>query len=198
MTRFPALRHANAANAITTLAAACAMGAILASARGAPRAAVLLLMGAILGDKLDGAVARRLGQSSDFGRELDSLADALGFCVAPALLGAFRGLPSWALVAAGLYTLAGLWRLAHFNVTGLAGEGRDERFTGVPTTIAASWFLLALVGLEGVPGAPALLGASYVVLGLLMVSAVPFRKHGLAVKSLYVLLPLAALVTLLR
>jgi CDP-diacylglycerol--serine O-phosphatidyltransferase len=174
---FPALAHANTANLITLVAAACGLGAVVAAAQGASRAAVVLLAAAILGDRLDGAVARRLGQTSDFGRELDSLADAVGFCLAPALLGVLRGLPAWAVAAARLYTLAGLWRLAHFNVN---GPGRRRPFTGVPTTIAASFFLLASVAVERT-AAPvaAVLTIVYLGLAALMVSGLRFPKHGL-------------------
>src|SRR3954451_6592781 len=41
---------------------------------------------AVLFDGLDGRIARMTGTSSDFGRELDSLADVITFGVAPALL----------------------------------------------------------------------------------------------------------------
>src|SRR6516165_1512837 len=41
---------------------------------------------AVLFDGMDGAVARMTNTSTDFGRELDSLADVVTFGVAPALL----------------------------------------------------------------------------------------------------------------
>ena len=41
---------------------------------------------AVLFDGLDGRIARMTGTSSDFGRELDSLADVITFGVAPAML----------------------------------------------------------------------------------------------------------------
>src|SRR5882672_2766514 len=41
---------------------------------------------AVLFDGLDGRIARLTNTSSDFGRELDSLADVITFGVAPALL----------------------------------------------------------------------------------------------------------------
>jgi CDP-diacylglycerol--serine O-phosphatidyltransferase len=98
--------------------------------------------------------------------------------------------------------VAGLWRLALFNITGLDGQGHEERFVGVPTTIAASWFLLLRVAVDQTrlvaSAEPALFAAAYVVLGLLMTSGIAFPKHGLAVKSLYLLLPAAALITLFR
>src|SRR5207244_11937680 len=46
---------------------------------------------AVLFDGLDGRIARMTHTSSDFGRELDSLADVITFGVAPAMLGWLRG-----------------------------------------------------------------------------------------------------------
>src|ERR1039458_7634962 len=41
---------------------------------------------AVLFDGIDGRIARMTGTTSDFGRELDSLADAITFGLAPAVL----------------------------------------------------------------------------------------------------------------
>src|SRR5947208_11464044 len=41
---------------------------------------------AVLFDGLDGRIARMTGTSSDFGKELDSLADVITFGIAPAML----------------------------------------------------------------------------------------------------------------
>lgn len=51
---------------------------------------------AVLFDGLDGRIARMTGTSSDFGKELDSLADVITFGVAPAMLAwawGFHGVP---------------------------------------------------------------------------------------------------------
>src|SRR5438270_761721 len=50
------------------------------------RGAVWWALYCVLTDKLDGAVARRLGATSQFGVQMDSLADFLSFGVVPALL----------------------------------------------------------------------------------------------------------------
>jgi CDP-diacylglycerol--serine O-phosphatidyltransferase len=192
---FPPLGNLNLPNVATTLSALSGLAAMLVAARGQIRVALSCLLASIFLDRIDGLLARRLGRSSDFGRELDSLADAVAFCVAPALIGYFA--VGGALVTGGalIYCVAGLWRLAHFNVTGLSGTGSEERFVGVPTTVAASWYLIALAGLKYAPATalPPTLAALYLVLAALMVSALPFAKHGWLVKSLYLLLPLAML-----
>src|SRR5947209_18267221 len=97
---------------------------------------------AIVADFLDGMIARLTHTASDFGRELDSLADVITFGVAPAVLAwmwGFRYLPSLAhvnvphwlasdsedparkiaqlgLVASFIFLTAGASRLARFNI----------------------------------------------------------------------------------
>ena len=86
---------------------------------------------AVMFDGLDGRIARMTGTSSDFGRELDSLADVITFGVAPALLAwtwGFRQLPTslgelynkllqFGAIASFLFLMAGASRLARFNIT---------------------------------------------------------------------------------
>src|SRR5262252_10212562 len=93
---------------------------------------------AVLFDGLDGRIARMTRTDSDFGRELDSLADVITFGVAPALLAymwGFHLLPSvlvlppfldhpefrtkliqFGAVASFLFLVAGASRLARFNI----------------------------------------------------------------------------------
>ena len=90
-------------------------------------------------DKADGTVARLLKASSRFGMELDSLADLICFCVAPAVLvlcvlagpGRNPGLEQTALYLTGVYAgcflfvIMGALRLAKFNVV---SESYGRRF----------------------------------------------------------------------
>jgi len=113
---------------------------------------------AVLFDGLDGRIARITHTSSDFGRELDSLADVITFGVAPALLGwmwGFRQLPSFlgsseltgkliqlGAVASFLFLIAGASRLARFNITTNAqpsnpGRPGKKYFVGMPIPAAA-------------------------------------------------------------
>ena len=48
-------------------------------------ACYLILIAAAI-DSFDGKLARKLNISSDFGREIDSLADMISFCLAPSFL----------------------------------------------------------------------------------------------------------------
>lgn len=106
---------------------------------------------AILFDSLDGRIARAIGANSDFGKEFDSLADVVSFGIAPAFLAYAWGVRSLPLdqlgSAAHLYHQLGwwissifvvccAWRLARFNVHGMA-PGGSGFFVGMPTPAAA-------------------------------------------------------------
>ena len=111
---------------------------------------------AVLFDGLDGRIARMTGTTSDFGRELDSLADVITFGVAPALLAwtwGFRqldlgGMGLWARlgqfggIASFFFLMAGASRLARFNITNNpepSNPGRPGKkyFVGMPIPAAA-------------------------------------------------------------
>ncbi len=93
---------------------------------------------AALLDKFDGLVARKTGTVSDFGKELDSLADVISFGMAPALIAFTWGLgeiPKLGWAICFLFLTSGTLRLARFNVQ---ASSLDRRwFAGLPTPAAA-------------------------------------------------------------
>jgi len=113
---------------------------------------------AVLFDGLDGRIARLTHTTSDFGRELDSLADVITFGVAPALLAwmwGFRQLPVFlgsseltgkmaqlGAIASFLFLMAGTSRLARFNITvnpqpSNPGRPGKKYFVGMPIPAGA-------------------------------------------------------------
>jgi CDP-diacylglycerol--serine O-phosphatidyltransferase len=108
-------------------------------------------------DMLDGRIARMTRTTSDFGRELDSLADVITFGVAPALLAwvwGFRLLPlaydpdfrtlmaRLGFVASFIFMIAGAARLARFNiqvnpVPSNPGRPGKKYFVGMPIPAGA-------------------------------------------------------------
>ena len=97
-----------------------------------------LIAGAIVLDMLDGRIARLTGTTSEFGAELDSLADAISFGVAPALLAyrwALDDIPRLGWLAAFLFAMCGVLRLARFNVQKHTTDMRY--FVGLPIPAAA-------------------------------------------------------------
>lgn len=111
---------------------------------------------AILFDSLDGRIARMTGTNTEFGVQFDSLADVVSFGIAPAILAyawGYRNLPGVASVgirALGesywlgdvawlcclTFLICSAWRLARFNVQGMA-PGGSKNFVGMPTPAAA-------------------------------------------------------------
>ncbi len=109
-------------------------------------------------DGLDGRIARMTNTTSDFGRELDSLADIISFGIAPALLAYAWGVQFVDLSAGAalvdhiqragkfivfLFLLCGAARLARFNVQKNPvpkNPGRPDRkyFVGLPIPSAAA------------------------------------------------------------
>ena len=138
---------------LQTMAALTGIGDV----RGHLDWAAIAILIAIPLDSLDGRIARMTNTCSDFGKELDSLADAITFGVAPSLLAfiwGFHFLPDSLnpslrqhLVYAGaficfLFLIGGVSRLARFNISHdplPRNPGRPDRkyFVGMPIPAAA-------------------------------------------------------------
>jgi CDP-diacylglycerol--serine O-phosphatidyltransferase len=125
---------------------------------------------AILADGLDGRIARLTNTTSDFGRELDSLADVLTFGLAPAILAwfwGFRFLPETGgdlrarliqlgAIATFLFLIAGAARLARFNIQvnpqpSNPGRPGKKYFVGMPIPAAAGVIAAVVHFTHGAP-----------------------------------------------
>jgi CDP-diacylglycerol--serine O-phosphatidyltransferase len=119
----------------------------------------LIFIGMIF-DAFDGKVARMVGGSSAFGAQLDSFSDMVSFGIAPAVLakilieheGAALGYsvhPRLHFVAAAVFSIMAILRLARFNLETEPGESSHQFFKGLPSPGAAgalcSTMLLYLV-----------------------------------------------------
>ena len=113
--------------------------AIIRTLHGRFEEAAPLIGWAIVLDLLDGRIARLTGTTSEFGGELDSLADVISFGVAPALLAylwAFQSLERLGWLVAFLFVMCGTLRLARFNVQRHVVDSRY--FVGLPIPAAAA------------------------------------------------------------
>ena len=91
-------------------------------------ASILIFFSAVL-DFLDGRIARKLKVNSEFGVELDSLADIVSFGVAPALLFHTIATPSiLTSLAFILFPTMGALRLAKFSIKPTIDILRDYLF----------------------------------------------------------------------
>jgi CDP-diacylglycerol--serine O-phosphatidyltransferase len=122
---------------------------------------------AVVLDGLDGRIARMTNTVSDFGREMDSLADVITFGIAPAVLAYTWGVhfvaPGGFLLdhragyfLAFLFLLCGAVRLARFNVQTNPvpkNPGRPDRkyFVGLPIPAAAGMVAAIVYASDSVP-----------------------------------------------
>ncbi|MBA3900491.1 MAG: CDP-alcohol phosphatidyltransferase family protein [Bacteroidetes bacterium] len=146
----------NIPNAITCLNLFCGCLAIAAIAGGEIIWGSILIVSAAVLDFFDGFAARLLRVSSEIGKQLDSLADAVSFCVAPGFI-LFQMItisfghyytpifdrPVEVLIFSSLgflISIFGIIRLANFNLD----TRQSENFIGVPTP-ATALFVAALI-----------------------------------------------------
>ncbi|MEH3131814.1 MAG: phosphatidylcholine/phosphatidylserine synthase [Mycolicibacterium neoaurum] len=129
-------------SATTVLAICCGLTSIKFALDGQPHIALALIGAAAVLDGIDGGIARALDAQSRMGAEIDSLADAVNFGVAPALVVYVTLLPTspvgW--IFALLYAVCIVLRLARFNAllddTSKPAYTR-QYFTGMPAPCGA-------------------------------------------------------------
>lgn len=98
----------------------------------------LCILASCVFDGLDGKVARITNTQSEFGVQLDSLADLVAFGVVPAVMAYLWTLHDFGrlgLMAAFLFMACGALRLARFNVQ--AAVTSKKHFVGLPIPAAA-------------------------------------------------------------
>jgi CDP-diacylglycerol---serine O-phosphatidyltransferase len=172
----------------------CGYYAAMASLLGGPEQfnhAAKAIGLAIIFDSFDGRVARMTGTSSAFGMQFDSIADVVSFGVAPALMAfawGVRSLPApdtltvqqlnqmgW--ICCLLFLICCAWRLARFNVQGMA-PGGSKFFVGMPTPAAAGVIASFVHLFDGSPLQDARWAAAWLVLvaalGALMTSTIRY------------------------
>jgi CDP-diacylglycerol--serine O-phosphatidyltransferase len=148
------------------------------------RAAISIFF-AMFFDAFDGRVARMTKTQSDFGMELDSLADVVSFGAAPALLvykWALAPLGTVGLVISFSFAACGALRLARFNVLAIRGDkGSSRFFVGLPIPLAAGAIISLVIAhyrqFKTATDAAERLPIALVVilLAFLMVSTVKYR-----------------------
>ncbi|MDP2105367.1 MAG: CDP-alcohol phosphatidyltransferase family protein, partial [Desulfobulbaceae bacterium] len=105
--------------------------------------AVACNFAAMIFDLIDGAVARRLGVSSSFGKQFDTIADMISFGLAPAIMvNAKIGWTPLSMTLGGLYVIATLFRLYDYS------RSKDKTpsgfFRGLPSP-AGAWLVIGSI-----------------------------------------------------
>ena len=108
------------------------------------RTAIICLVISGVCDMFDGKVARkqkdRTEEDKNYGVEIDSLSDTICFVVFPIVIALSMGMNRWynAIIYA-IYGLAGIIRLAYFNIT-TSNTVAIKNYTGLPVTSSAIIF----------------------------------------------------------
>lgn len=143
---------------------------ITLTAQGHYMGAAICVILSLVADGFDGRVARALGVSGPFGRELDSLADVVGFGVSPAYMLYHMNLQDlgWiGYIPLLAFAVLGAFRLARFNIM---TEEVHGYFQGLP--IPAAGCMAATYVLSGVHIPQTALAILMIIVGYLMVSQV--------------------------
>lgn len=138
-------------------------------------ASVLIIL-AMIADRYDGIVARKLNIVSAIGKELDSICDVISFGAAPAFLiyskinnsTEILILSIVALIVCAAYTCCGAYRLARFNVTTMT----NGYYQGVPITTCG--LILAVLALFKIPNFALVIMTA--IFAYLMVSTIKIKK----------------------
>ncbi|RKH46582.1 CDP-diacylglycerol--serine O-phosphatidyltransferase [Corallococcus sp. AB050B] len=149
--------------------------------------AALAILFAMFFDGFDGRVARLTKTQSDFGMQLDSLADVMSFGAAPALLvykWALAPMGFWGLFISFAFMACGAMRLARFNVLAMRNPhgGGGSFFVGLPIPLAAGVLVSLIISHHVATQGEALgdgarlpVAVAVGALSLLMVSTVRYR-----------------------
>ncbi|MBP1206111.1 CDP-diacylglycerol--serine O-phosphatidyltransferase [Duganella sp. 1411] len=177
---------------VTLMSIACGFGsivisvdnALVGSAQDYRLAAILLVLAGVF-DALDGFVARATNTASEFGMQLDSIADVMNFGCAPGLLLYCYGFVQLGVdhptllraggIASFFFVACGALRLARFNVS--VGRTDPRYFVGMPITAGAACVASVVVAWPEPAAAPwhaILVVLLLFVVGTLMVSTVRF------------------------
>lgn len=190
-------------NALTLMALCAGLTGIRLALMDRWEFAIAAVAVAMVLDALDGRIARLMGATSEFGAQLDSLADVINFGVTPAILvyvwalGDTGGL-GWALAL--VFVMACALRLARFNIsleTADPPPWASRFFSGVPAPAGAGLALLPMtLSFEldsDFLSSAAVNGAALIVVSALMVSKIPtFSAKRLKLPHSYVGLALIA------
>ncbi len=159
---FSMLREFHIVDLFTLTNGACGMVAIFIATAVASGAAATslyfaagLIPAALVGDFLDGRIARYRHEASALEREPDSFSDLLSFGVAPAVIARVGGLDTLTdHIILVFFVLCGLRRLARYNVTAALGDANVKiahcEGTPIPTSVVPLGVVVTAYALDAI------------------------------------------------
>lgn len=155
---------------------------------------MLCLIVAGICDLFDGHIARSCDRNETqkaFGIQIDSLVDVVSFLVFPAII--LLKVNPHTLIIAILYAIAGITRLAWFN---MHTDGHTEYYQGLPVTFVS--FILPVLYITKICPMTILFPIVFAILSLLFILNIPIKKPKSALSyCFFSLLALGAIIALL-
>jgi CDP-diacylglycerol--serine O-phosphatidyltransferase len=176
---FPALKHLNIPNAITTLGMVFSIFACYFLTQKDLRMAIILLFCAGTMDFIDGFVASKLNQQTEFGQYVDTLVDFFTCGIIPVwmvfdLLVGDAFFDNVLIVCALIfYSVCALWRLAYYNII-----EADKFFTGLPVPGAMMVVTMSVWCVVTLEVSIIFAVAAFFIIGGLMISGITLPKYG--------------------
>ncbi len=172
----PILRQLDSANFLTLWGFLISFLSVCFAIKNQFYLAIIFIIIAGIIDLFDGFVARKIERNSlqfEAGKQLDSLIDLCSFGFGPALFAYCFGLEDIvSIIILMIYISANALRLAYFNSNGLASQGNEEYFTGLPVTYSALFIPLVFILSVRLPEEQMkwILDGVYLILAIAMVS----------------------------
>ena len=169
------IRKLNVSDCVTLANAACGFFCIALAFSGRYFLSMMCLVVAVGFDALDGTLARKMGNSSQFGFHLDGFADLLSFGIAPACFLLSLRLNALSVLSGLILILAGILRLSSFKTLPYNGE-----YVGMPITINGvifpAGYLLYRYAFQGKIFEEYTFPALAIVCAALMLSSIRIKK----------------------
>jgi len=171
---FPALANFNIPNIITTIGMVFGIAACYYLVGQNFMAAMVCLFCAGVCDLVDGWFAGKLNQQSRFGQAIDSLVDFFICVIMPIWFVHYILDYTWLLrVGLVFYCIAGLWRLAYYNI-----NEADKTFTGLPVPGAMMCVVITTWAILNANFPVWTLAVTFFITGLLMLCKFKLSKYG--------------------
>lgn len=191
----------NLANSVTYLGVILSVLAIILLNKNTNYSIICLALAGIC-DLFDGRIARmfkRTDEEKKYGIEIDSLADVVNFVVCPACVLVYLcGNDIICDIIAVIYVLAGITRLAWFNIT---TDGNTGFYQGLPVTYSALFISVIYVIIDRVSVLASYSGyifkGLYILLAILFVLNIKIKKPTGVWYVIFSLIAIATIVLLI-
>lgn len=187
---FPIMKQVNIPSLVTSFSVAVALCCQVIAMRSESKVALTLFVFVLLLTRIEAVIAGHFGQMTAFGKEMGSLAAFLKFIITPIVILYSMGVKSVvSFVFFALFLLAGIWRLADINQSGMVQKDSKTFFRGLSCTHAGAIFaMIACVWIRFFQSNLSFVFIPFLAIAaLLMISAFLYDSKGKLTFSFYFL-----------